>query len=348
MINASGLEKYMRKLINKARAEEGLKGVKLERNLNEAAEDHSEDMLDEGYFSHTGDDGSKPAERMDEAGFDLEGSWNTGENLAIGTLDGSASLRDDVDRLFDMLMDSDGHRANILSEDYTHVGIGIEVDAYAPYSGRQTMMVTQNFGRTQGALDEQIFGTAGNNRLNGQDGDDHVSGYAGADVLKGGNGRDKLYGGSGYDKLMGQSANDKLYGQNGNDKVFGGAGSDELRGNSGNDVLKGGAGSDRLFGGNGKDNLVGGAGQDRLIGGGGADTFVFRSGADHDVIADFDPARDSVRLGGALIDGDMSARQVVRGYGSRTEDGIELDFGQDSLTFEGVYNLNAVADSLIF
>ena len=58
MTYASDLEIYMLELINAERTSRGLNPLRLETNLNEAAETHSEWMLSANVFSHTGEGNS--------------------------------------------------------------------------------------------------------------------------------------------------------------------------------------------------------------------------------------------------------------------------------------------------
>ena len=76
----------------------------------------------------------------------------------------------------------------------------------------------------------------------------------GTDV--GGNGGDTLYGTGGNDTLNGNSGVDTVYGKAGNDTLIGGGAGDTLYGGSGDDVLIGGAGKDELWGGRGHDTFV--------------------------------------------------------------------------------------------
>ncbi len=80
-----------------------------------------------------------------------------------------------------------------------------------------------------------------NNILNGDDDDE-----------------DEIYGGAGNDTLDGKGKKDELYGGSGNDSLIGGSGDDTLYGGSGNDTLEGGSGKDTLVGGFGADTLTGG------------------------------------------------------------------------------------------
>jgi Ca2+-binding RTX toxin-like protein len=87
-----------------------------------------------------------------------------------------------------------------------------------------------------------------------QDGSSPPPPPTGTDV--GGNGEDTLYGTGGNDTLNGNSGVDTIYGQGGNDTLSGDGAGDALYGGSGNDVLIGGAGADELWGGRGHDTFV--------------------------------------------------------------------------------------------
>lgn len=145
MSTASKVELLMLDLINEARADVGLKPLKLALDLNESAEDHSAWMLQKDKFSHTGAGGSNAGDRMEDAGFDFAGSWSWGENIAWQSERGSSGIADDVEDLFESLMNSAGHRANILSANFDYIGIGVEV---GDYNGWDAVMVTQNFAST--------------------------------------------------------------------------------------------------------------------------------------------------------------------------------------------------------
>ena len=86
-----------------------------------------------------------------------------------------------------------------------------------------------------GMGDDDLDGSAFDDRIAGLGGDDHVNGGAGNDTLIGNGGADMLNGGAGYDTLRGGGGNDVLQG---------GADDDILKGGGGVDVLDGGEGSD--------------------------------------------------------------------------------------------------------
>lgn len=149
MSQASDLERAMQDMINQERTSRGLDPLTLELRLNDSAEEHSDWMLARDVFSHTGAGGSSAGDRMEEAGFDFAGNWSWGENIAWQSERGAPGLLDDVADLHQGLMNSPGHRANILSAGFDHIGIGIETGSYRGYDA---VMVTQNFARTDGTV----------------------------------------------------------------------------------------------------------------------------------------------------------------------------------------------------
>jgi hypothetical protein len=134
-----------------------------------------------------------------------------------------------------------------------------------------------------------IFGTNGNDTLQGTPGDDVIHGFdgndtiygnGGDDLICGGKGNDNLYGSAGKDKLYGSDGHDKLYGDEGADILYGNDGIDQLQGGDGNDILRGGDGDDKLDGGDGHDDLYGQGGNDYIVGGQGSDELYGQSGND--------------------------------------------------------------------
>lgn len=106
-------ERYMFNLVNKERKAAGLKEVVSDDQLREVGRAHCKDMFERGYFSHYTPDGLSPFDRMDNAGI----VYNfAGENLALSP---------NTDIAMQGLMDSPGHKANILSTDFGRVGVGV-------------------------------------------------------------------------------------------------------------------------------------------------------------------------------------------------------------------------------
>lgn len=121
------LEAEMLDLINKERAAEGLSPLEADPEMRTVAVKHSADMFERGYFSHNTPESKSPFDRMK----DEKVRYRTaGENLALAPTLKIAHTG---------LMNSPGHRANILRPQFGRVGIGI-LD-----SGRRGLMITQNF-----------------------------------------------------------------------------------------------------------------------------------------------------------------------------------------------------------
>ena len=79
--------------------------------LESVAYEHSRDMGDHNFFSHTGSDGLQSADRVKNAGYD----WSTvGENIAAG--------QQTTDAVMIAWLDSPGHCANIMHSSYTEFG----------------------------------------------------------------------------------------------------------------------------------------------------------------------------------------------------------------------------------
>jgi len=120
-------EKEMLELINAERSTAGLNELALDPEISEVARLHSEDMWRRQYFAHENPDDESPIERMSEGDIDFEFA---GENLALART---------VLRAHRGLMESPGHRENILDPGFRRVGIGV-VDG-----GMYGKMFTQNF-----------------------------------------------------------------------------------------------------------------------------------------------------------------------------------------------------------
>ena len=148
---ASPLEQQMLDLINQERANANLAPLTFNGDLNEASEDHSSWMLDTDTFSHTGQGGSSAGDRIVAAGYQLEGNWTWGENIGWQSERGAPGLEDDVEDIHQSLMNSPGHRANILNPDFEEIGIGIEQGDFENFD---SVMVTQNFGATDVVSDD--------------------------------------------------------------------------------------------------------------------------------------------------------------------------------------------------
>lgn len=106
-------ETQMVDLVNKERVSRGLQVLTFDPALREIARVHSADMFERGYFSHYSPERETVADRAQKAGIDYQ---LIGENLAYAPT---------LQLAHQGLMNSPGHRANILSPDYHKIGIGV-------------------------------------------------------------------------------------------------------------------------------------------------------------------------------------------------------------------------------
>lgn len=106
-------EKQMLDLVNAERIKAGLKPLQIDMKLVDLARKKSRDMIQNNYFGHTSPVYGTPFEMMKSAGITYR---YAGENLA-----GAPT----VQKAHGGLMNSPGHRANILSPNYNRIGIGV-------------------------------------------------------------------------------------------------------------------------------------------------------------------------------------------------------------------------------
>jgi uncharacterized protein YkwD len=109
----SEAEQDMFKLINKERVPRGLSKFIFDDGLRDVGRRHCQDMFERGYFSHYTPEGLSAFGRMDEAGIIYNAA---GENLALSP---------NVDIAMQGLMNSPGHKANMLSVNFGKVGVGV-------------------------------------------------------------------------------------------------------------------------------------------------------------------------------------------------------------------------------
>lgn len=120
-------EQRMVDLVNQERTKNGLAALIVDLEVAKVAAIKSQDMADNNYFSHNSPTYGSPFDMMKK--FNIK-YLHAGENLA-----GNSS----VESAHRALMNSSGHRQNILSPDFTHIGIGIRP------SSRYGYLYTQMF-----------------------------------------------------------------------------------------------------------------------------------------------------------------------------------------------------------
>lgn len=113
--------------VNAFRARYKLNPLRINDDLNEAAQVHSDDMADRDYFSHVAPDGSSAAERAERAGY----LWRfILENIAAG--------QPSPDEVVRGWIRSDSHREAMLERDIKEAGIGYR---FLPNDGGRTRHV---------------------------------------------------------------------------------------------------------------------------------------------------------------------------------------------------------------
>lgn len=120
-------------LANEFRTKNGVAALAVNSTLTTAAKEHSEDMAKRNYFNHSTPEGLSPGDRIDKiaAGVDFR-SW--GENISAGY----SSIFNSHTGLINSL----GHRENLLNERYTVIGYGVGYSTESKYK----MYFTTKFG----------------------------------------------------------------------------------------------------------------------------------------------------------------------------------------------------------
>ncbi|KGP74412.1 CAP domain-containing protein [Pontibacillus yanchengensis] len=117
---ASTLSQYEQKVVeltNEERTAQGLEPLKIDKQLSDVAEKKSEDMAQNNYFSHNSPTYGSPFDMMNQFGVDYR---TAGENIAKG--------QRTPQEVVDAWMNSEGHRKNIMNENFTHIGVGFVED----------------------------------------------------------------------------------------------------------------------------------------------------------------------------------------------------------------------------
>lgn len=104
------------KFTNNERAKHGLAPLEVHDELMNSAQIKSDDMSTNDYFSHQSPTYGSPFDLMKKLGITYRAA---GENIAMG--------QRTAEEVVEAWMNSEGHRANILNSNFTHIGVG-----YAP------------------------------------------------------------------------------------------------------------------------------------------------------------------------------------------------------------------------
>jgi uncharacterized protein YkwD len=121
----------MLSLLNEARRAAGLAPMALDAELSAVALAHTQEMSAARFFGHQSPTTGRVEDRLRRAGVSV---MKLGENISQG---------DTAEIAHRALMDSPGHRANMLDPAFTHVGIG----AVLRTTERPALLVTMVFAR---------------------------------------------------------------------------------------------------------------------------------------------------------------------------------------------------------
>lgn len=111
------LAQAMYDAVNAVRARFGLPAYSLDPRALDAAQWQADDMVARRYFAHNTPDGRRPADLMHDRGLPCPG-W-CGQNIIMGM------TRDEIGYSIQWFMNSPVHRANLLSQRYSGIGIGV-------------------------------------------------------------------------------------------------------------------------------------------------------------------------------------------------------------------------------
>ena len=125
-------------LLNASRRDAGLAPVQTHEGLARIADAHTRDMAANGFFGHVSPTTGDPSSRVRAAGLKFA---IVAENVGIG------QSPEEVHRA---LLESPGHRANVLNTKLTHVGIGV---ALKDHEGRRDVIATELFARIAPPID---------------------------------------------------------------------------------------------------------------------------------------------------------------------------------------------------
>jgi uncharacterized protein YkwD len=174
----TNLEQYQLELVNAARANPKAQATKLGIDLNkdltpgriseeakqplafhpkllQTARGHSDWMLEEDAFSHTGLNGSTPTERAASYGYD----FSVAENIAYQSTSSTPNYNTFTLTTHENLFKSSSHRPNLMEPSFSVVGLGLRTGKFREKTGDDlnALMVTQNFSSGGDSFDSGPF-----------------------------------------------------------------------------------------------------------------------------------------------------------------------------------------------
>ena len=156
--DATVVEQYIFVYTNAERTEMGIAGLSSVPLISDIAREHSLDMATRDYFEHESPEGNDPADRGIAMGYECRKDYGTyytyglAENIflshtyssymAEGVKSSYNWLKDEqvlAEEIVEGWMNSPGHRENILTKDYSEIGVGVVI------TDDEEVYATQNF-----------------------------------------------------------------------------------------------------------------------------------------------------------------------------------------------------------
>jgi len=119
-----------RDLVNAYRRKKGLRPLKLQPALTEAARAHSRDLAKWDRISHFGSDGSNPWDRVKRAGYSAK---LAAENVGTGQVT--------IEEVMKGWQASPGHNKNLLLAEAEHMGIALAHDSRTEFKTFWTLVI---------------------------------------------------------------------------------------------------------------------------------------------------------------------------------------------------------------
>jgi uncharacterized protein YkwD len=127
----TSIESSVLSKINYERANAGIPPLSSSSALTSAARTHSQNMANGNFFSHTGQDGTSPFDRMRSAGFSYSAA---SENIFAGE-----GMYNSAGSAVGAWMNSEPHRINMLNSTYTYAGVGYWCNPNSEYGAYFTL-----------------------------------------------------------------------------------------------------------------------------------------------------------------------------------------------------------------
>jgi uncharacterized protein YkwD len=124
------IEKEIFNLVNEEREKMGLNQLRYDEKLADVARLHSRNMIEQDFFSHEDPERHGPQERI-EINYPEIMARGFGENIGYTHGENEEAV---ANNLMVSWMDSPEHRANILSDQFSHIGVGVKPDGSRYYA----------------------------------------------------------------------------------------------------------------------------------------------------------------------------------------------------------------------